>query len=443
VKFLLAATLLLSALPACGQQSSLVLQNFRLIDGTGKPPIDHASLLIENGKISRVLLRGASAPHTPGAQILKLDGKTVMPALINGHGHLGLTQGTSVAAQNFTAENVEHQLAQYERYGVTTVMSLGMNKDLLYSMRSAQEKGELGGATILSADHGVGVPNGMPPAAMTENGRVYRPSGEEEARKDVREMAARDPNLVKIWVDDSLHKLPAPDPKVYAAVIDEAHKLHLRVAAHVYYLGDSKRLLGDGVDILAHSVRDQDIDADAVSEIVRRKVFYIPTLQLEEAFFIYGEQPVWTTSAFFKSALNPALAAQLASSKYQTGVQNDPATQVHKMALRTALHNLQKLNTAHALIGFGTDSGANPYRIAGFAEHRELVLMVEAGMTPLEAIHSATAVAAQMLHIEEKTGTITAGKQADLLVLEADPSSHIENTQKIAMVFHNGKRVEH
>lgn len=428
--------------PAIAQTSgAFILEDVRLIDGTGSPPKDHVSILIENGKIAQILIGAAATLRNPDAQVLKLSGKTVVPGLINGHGHLGLSQGTTVSPANYTPQNVRRQLAQYERYGITTMISLGMNKDLLYQLRSEQEKANLGGTTILTADRGLGTPGGVPAVDVAPD-QLYRPATPEEARKAVQEMAARDPNLIKIWVDDNLHKLPAPKPAVYAAAIDEAHKQKLKIAAHVYYLADAKRLLQDGVDILAHSIRDQEIDADTVSLIKEHNIYYIPTLQLEESFFIYAEHPTWMSTPFFQNAIDPALAEMLNSAAYQQKVLHDSTTSIHRTALQTAMVNLKKLREAGAPIAFGTDSGANPFRIQGWAEHRELQLMVEAGLTPVEAIHSATGVNAKMLQIDEKTGTVQVGKQADLLVLDADPSSDIANTEKIAMIFHNGRQVQ-
>ncbi|MGA8026609.1 MAG: amidohydrolase family protein [Bryobacteraceae bacterium] len=445
MKLFALAAIAIYTLPALGQTSSgsILLQDVRLIDGTGAAPKDHASILIENGRISQVFTGTNVALRDPNAQVLKLSGKTVIPGLINAHGHLGLTQGTSVSAAEYTPENITRQLAQYERYGVTTVMSLGMNKDLLYQLRSEQEKGDLGGPTILTADRGIGTPGGVP-AVQVGPDQIYRPATPEEARADVREMAQRAPNLIKVWVDDNLHKLPDPKPAVYAAAIDEAHKQHLRVAAHVFYLADAKRLLQDGVDILAHSIRDQEIDPETVSLIKSKKVYYIPTLQLEESFFVYGGHSAWMDTPFFKNAMDPELAEILGSASYKQGVQRDKTTPIHKAALQTAMMNIARLRDAGAgdLIAFGTDSGANPFRIHGFAEHRELQLMVQSGMTPLEAIHAATAVNAQMLHMSEKTGSIEVTKQADLIVLDGDPSLDIANTEKINMVFYKGQQVK-
>ena len=441
-KSVLALLVAAFVLPAPSQTPAkpIVLQDVRLIDGTGSAPRNHVQIVIEDGKISQVRSSLLKIALPPGAIVLNLAGKTVMPGLINGHGHLGLVQGISVSPDNYTRDNIAHQLAQYERYGVTTMISLGMNKDLLYQLRADQEKGNLNGATILTADRGIGVPDGMPPVKVGPD-QLYRPKNPEQARKAVDEMAERDPNLVKIWVDSNLGKLSKMKPTIYASVIDEAHKQKLRVAAHVYYLEDAKKLLQDDVDVLAHSIRDQAIDADTTSLIKNKDTFYIPTLQLEESFYIYADRPQWMSTRFFKRAVSPPLAKLLASPDYASKIKGDKATTVHREALRTAMANLKKLSAAGAEIGFGTDSGANPYRIQGFAEHRELELMVEAGLTPLQAIHSATAVNARMLHISEKTGTVEKGKSADLLVLNADPSRDIKNTQKISMVFHAGKRV--
>ncbi len=444
MKILGIAALLFSALPAFAQMpggGTFVLSDVRLIDGTGQPPVEHASILIQGGKIAGIATAGSSIHAPTGARVLKLTGKTVIPGIINGHGHVGLVSGTTVNGSNYTGVNIERELVQYERYGVTTVISLGMNKDLLYKFRADQEKGEEGGATVLTAGRGIGVPGGVP-AVKVGPDQLYRPATPEQARKAVREMAAHAPNLIKIWVDDNGGKLPRPNLDVDAAAIDEAHKLNLKVAAHVFYLADAKRLIQSGVDILAHSVRDKPLDADTVSLIKNKGIYYIPTLQLEESFYIYAQSPAWINSPFFTRSLSPQLSKTLDSSSYKDQVRKDPSTPAHEKAFGIAVENLRKLHSATAPIAFGTDSGANPYRIPGWAEHRELQLMVQAGLKPLEALHCATEVNAKMLGLADTTGTLQKGKQADLIVLDADPLSDISNTEKITMIFHEGRQVK-
>lgn len=428
----------LLSLPAIGQNNSFVLSDVRLIDGTGHAPVEHASVVVRNGKIVRA---GPNAGVAGAERVIKLSGKTVVPGLINGHGHVGLVKGTSVAPANYTAMNIMHQLVQYESYGVTTVISLGMNKDLLYKIRSEQEKGNEPGATVLTAGRGIGVPNGVPPVKVGPD-QVYRPKTADEARAAVREMATHSPDLIKLWVDDNFGKLPRPNMDVEAAAIDEAHKLNLRVAAHVFYQKDAEKLIEDGVDVLAHSVRDAVLDADTISALKSKKVYYIPTLQLEESFFGFADHPEWVSSPLFQFVSDQPLKGLLASDGYRKDVAKDPATEAHRKAFEVAKQNVRKLHEATVQIAFGTDSGANPSRVPGFAEHRELQLLVEAGLSPSEAIRSATQTTAAMLHIEEKTGTIQAGKQADLIVLNGDPSVDIRNVDKIEMVFHNGRQVK-
>jgi len=424
-----------------GATKPVVLEDVLLIDGTGAKAKPHQSIVIEDGKIARIV----AAPHVTdpptGAQVIQLAGKTVMPGIINGHGHLGLTKGTVTTPENYTEENIAAQLSQYERYGVTTMMSLGMNKDLLYKIRKKQDQGTIGGASILTADHGIGTPGGAPKMNV-EPGRLYRPKTAPEAREDVREMVARKPDLIKIWVDDNMHSLPEPNLAVFGAAIDEAHKNQMRVAAHVFYQADAKTLLADKVDILAHSIRDEPVSKQTIKAMKAQKVYYIPTLELEEAFFTFAEKPAWMNDSFFSEAAGSEVMEMLNSDAYRTKVEGDKATAAHKAALQMAMKNLKKLYKSHVMVAFGTDSGAMPQRVQGFDEHRELVLMVEAGLKPLEAIHSATQVTATMLGIADRTGSIAVGKQADLLVLNADPSKVISNTQKIRMVFHAGEIVK-
>lgn len=433
---LIAVTLSYSAGP-----DLTVLPEITLIDGTGKTPIPHVSIIIRGSKIEDVRRSPVTPSELSGARVLHYEGKFVIPGIINGHGHLGITDGTTTQPSNYNRANIERQLQQYQSYGVTTMMSLGLNSDLIYTLRQEQREGHFDGATIWTAGRGVGVPGGVP-AMNVGPDQIYRPATPEEARHDVDEMAEHHPDIVKMWVDDNLGKLPRPRPGVEAAVIAEAHKQGLRVAAHVFYLSDAKTLLRDGVDILAHSVRDQPVDGEFIQLMRQHKAFYIPTLQLEEAFFVYADQPHWMQSNFFLKALQAPVRQMLTSPEYINKVKADPVTAKHREFLATAEHNLRTLFDAGIPIGFGTDSGANPMRIQGFAEHRELQLMVASGMTPLQALHSATEVTAQMYGKDDQTGSIQAGRSADVVVLDADPSQDIAATEKIVAVIHGGSIVK-
>jgi imidazolonepropionase-like amidohydrolase len=427
---------------AWGQQPSAVrpvlLRDARLIDGTGAPAREHVSLLLRNGRIEKI--GGAEMTAPKNVAVRELAGKTVMPGLISAHSHLGLLdEDAESAATAYTRENVTAQLKQFERYGVTTIMSLGVNRDLAYELRGEQRSGRLGGATILTAGRGIGVPGGAPPLPAAPD-QIYRPATATEARKDVDELAERHADIVKIWVDELHGAAPEMTPEIYKAVIEAAHEKNLRVAAHEYALEDARKLVADGVDVLAHSVRDQVVDGPFIEAMKRRGVWYVPTFTVDESFFVYAGRPEFMKSAFFQQAAGPKLMAKFDAPGYAEKIMENSQTAQHRKDFVVAQKNLKRLFDAGVKVGFGTDSGALPGRIPGFSEHRELELMVQAGLTPMQAITAATGANAKLLHLADR-GTIAVGNCADLLVLDADPLVDIRNTQKIAAVYHDGRSI--
>jgi imidazolonepropionase-like amidohydrolase len=427
----------LAAAPA-GSLGVTALTHVRVIDGTGHPPVEDATVVIQGNHILAIQPGGGVLPA--GARVLDLHGDTVMPGLINAHGHLALVQDGQNSATAYTAENVLAELRQYESYGVTSMLSLGVNRDLLYTIRQQQRQGMLDGATVFTADRGIGVPDAAPPLPAAPD-QISRPATAEEARAVVDEMAKRHADIVKIWVDSLGVTKPSMSPEIYRAVIEEAHKHHLRVAAHVYYLADAKSLVNEGVDVLAHSVRDKPIDQELIAAIKRRGVWYIPTFTVDESFYIYAEQPGFMQLDFFKEAISPVLLTMLTSDAYTKKVSEDPKTAQHKADFSMDQQNLKTVYNAGVLVGFGTDSGAMPTRIPGFSEHRELEDMVQAGLTPMQAIVCATSSNATLLGTEATRGTLRPGKRADLIVLAANPLDDITNTRSIVTVFHDGRTV--
>ncbi len=414
------------------------LTHVRVIDGTGHSPVEDATVVIKGNRILAIQAGAAAIPA--GAKILDLHGDTVIPGLINAHGHLALVANGQNSATAYSAENVLAELRQYESYGVTTVLSLGVNRDLLYAIRQQQRQGKLDGATVFTADRGIGVPNAAPglPAAPDQ---IYRPATAGEARLDVDAMAMRHADIVKVWVDNGGGTMPAMSPEIYGAVIAEAHKHHLRVAAHVHDLADAQSLVNDGVDVLAHSIRDKPVDQELIAAMKRRHVWEIPTFTVDESFYLYAEHPGFMQLDFFKDAVSPVLLTTWDSDAYSQKVSQDPKTAGHKADFAMDGRNLKTLYDAGVPIGFGTDSGAMPTRIPGFSEHRELEDMVHAGLTPMQAIVCATRNNAALLGIEAMRGTIQPGKRADLVVLAANPLDDITNTRSIVAIFHDGRTV--
>lgn len=413
-----------------GKPKITVFKGATVIDGTGKEPMRNAEVVVKDGKIESV---SVSAVVPEGGEVVDATGKTIMPALISAHSHLGLIKGPKAASANVTEENVRRQLKQYARYGVGTVTSLGADGDFIYKLRDQRKSTAGDGPRLFTAGLGFGVAGGAPPAAAGLD-QVHRPATAEDARAQVNELAKLKPDFVKIWIDDFNGSMPIKmSREVRRAIISEAHKNGLKVAAHVYYISDARELVGEGIDILAHSIRDQPVDDALVSAMKEKGTFYIATLFLDEAFFAYADQPDWMKGDFFRNALEPGAEDLLKPDVFKP----KPGS---REVLLLASRNVKKLHDGGVKVGFGTDSGANPYRVQGFAEHRELQLMVAAGFSPMDAIRAATETNAALLGAADRMGTLEPGKQANLLILDANPLDDIRNTEKIHAVWLDGKR---
>lgn len=400
IRLLLTAVVALSAVLASGQTANTVTayHGARLIVGDGRPPVANATLVVEGARIVRV---GPTADvQVPsGATRVDLTGKTVMPAIVDTHTHLSRERDALV-----------HDLKRRAYYGVGAAMSLGQDGgDLPFQVRD-----ELipGAARFRTAGRGITAP---------EPGRTdipYWVSGADDARKAVRELAAKKVDFVKIWVDDRNGKYKKLTPELYGAIIDEAHRNTLRVTAHVFTLEDAKGLVRAGVDAFAHGVRDRDIDDEFVALIKKRpNIVLAPNLP---------DRGVVTDLSWLRGSI-PAGELE----KLQAAATDRPDAQ---KAFGIQARNLARLNSEGMRIALGTD-GNTPW-----APHAEMADMVASGMTPSQVIVAATRNSADLLRLSD-TGTLENGKSADFIVLDANPLDDITNTRRISAVYLRGAAV--
>jgi imidazolonepropionase-like amidohydrolase len=425
------AVLALESSSAQAPATTVVLTGARLIDGAGRAPLEQATLVIANGRVEAA---GApSAVRIPaGATPINLAGKTILPGLINAHGHLGA--GDKKLALR---DQILQQLRLYAQYGVTTVQSLGDDGAESVKVHDDQDRGLLDHARLFTA--------GTPVVADSVD----------DARQKVDKVAALRINIIKTrmnhltFADGSRTGSPLsfrnPDmaPDVYRAVIEQAHKQGLRVAAHLFYLEQAKGLVDAGLDIVAHSVRDQDVDRAFISSLKSRNVAYIPTLTRDVAVFEFETAPAYFSDPFFLRGLAVYRndREEVSSPAFQEKVRQSGEAQMTKKALEQGLRNVKLLSDGGVTIAMGTDSGASIARWQGYNEHRELELMVKAGLSPMQALVAATGGAARALKLDQQLGTLQPGRWADFIVLNANPLTDIRNTRQIDSVWIAGHQL--
>jgi len=409
----------------------------RVIPGDGSPALENASFIVENGKFTSIGKKEDVKPPK-GAARVDLEGRTVMPVLVNLHGHAGLNTGASFNPKNYTRESVLADLNRYAYYGVEVVAVLGSDAgDIAFQIRDEQRAGKTGGARLFTAGRGITAKGGWPASLGDIPIQV---STEAEARKAVRDQAAKKVDLIKMWVDDNMGRAPKLKPELYRAIIDEAHKNNVRAVAHVFYLADAKDLVKAGIDGLVHSIRDREVDNELISMMKEKNVFLVPALTGHESKFVYADRPSWLGEQSMREVYPAQLSAYLANDVVVNRFKRNADLASWRQQYSTAEENLKKMAAAGARIGFGTDSGsADTY--PGYFELRELELMAKAGMAPMEVVKAATSVSAGVLGLNGM-GALAVGKNADFLVLSNNPLQNMKNAKDIATIYKNGAEMD-
>jgi imidazolonepropionase-like amidohydrolase len=416
--------------PQAGPSATL-FEGARLIIGDGRA-IESGSVLVEGGTITRV---GTSASVAAPKNTIRVDltGKTIMPGIVLAHGHIGYLKGTTFERENYTRDNIIDQLKRYLYYGVVAMMSTGTDPgDLPYALRNQQHPGAL----FRTAGRGLAAPDAST-GNLAMRSVPYGVTTEDEARRDVRELSAKKPDAIKIWVDDRNGTVKKLSPSLYRAIIDEAHKHNLRVIVHVYYLADARDLVEAGADGFLHLVRDEEMDDALVARMKAKHVFVTPNLSTSEA-GTYGGKPAWLDDPLLAESASAPMIKKVAD-VYATRAGGAPRTAA-TASYQKQQRSVARLNAAGVTIALGDDTGIEN-TFYGYGEHHELELMVAAGMTPMQAIIAATRTSAELLKLD-RLGTLASGKSADFIVLDANPLDNIGNTKKISKVYQRGQEVD-
>jgi imidazolonepropionase-like amidohydrolase len=427
--------------PQSSRNGAVLYDGARLIVGDGSSPIESGAFLVQNGRITAIGPR-ASVTAPKGAQHVDLSGKTVMPAMINVHVHIGYEGYTSWGAQNYTPQNVLDHLQREAFYGVSVTQSVGSSPtDASIQFQRDQNAGKFPPASRFFFMPGMAPPNGGPDAVLIKGTKalhaIYEISTPGEARVAVRGMAGKNLKNVKIWVDDRGGTYPKMSPEVYTAVIDEAHKHGMKVHAHATTLADQKAVVRAGVDVLLHTVGGQKIDEELVSLLKEKKPYWIPLIGLGDKTDVCDNDP------FVTQTLPPKLVAAIQATTVvrplePTCGQLPPNAATREENLR---NNFPQMIAAGARLVLGTDAGVSSGYTFGSAEYHEIGRWVQFGLTPSQAVVAATSRAAEVMGLTD-TGTLAPGKRADFIVLDSNPLDDLRNGRRISSVYLRGVKLD-
>jgi len=390
-----------------------------IIDGSGGNPIIDGVLLTSNGRIVAVGSR-QQIELPENTEVREVSGKTIIPGLINTHGHVGDVKG--IHGGHYSKSNIADNLRIYARYGITTVVSLGGDRREAVPLRWISDTADTQRARLYIAGEVVnGDTRNQAVAVVDSNHRMGV-------------------DFMKIRVDDNLGSNRKMPDSVYKAVINRSHELGYQVAVHLYYLEDAKKLLEAGGDLIAHSVRDRLVDETFIEMMQKRNTCYCPTLTREVSTYVYEDTAAFFNDPFFTREYDWQTVVPLLDPQWQRDVRESRGAQTYKLQLPVAMANLKMLSDSDIPILMGTDSGM-PTRFMGYFEHMEMEMMAESGLRPMDILLSATQHPVTCMELKG-IGLLKKGNWADFVILDRNPLEDIRNTRSIREVWIGGKPVQ-
>ena len=406
----------------------------RVITGDGTPAVENAAFLVERGHFVRVGRKGEVAAP-PGAARVDLTGKTVIPALVDAHSHIGYMNNLTSGAENYTRENILDHMRRFAYFGVAASQAMGSDfGELPFEIRDEILAGKHpDAARFLTAGRGLAPLSEISPDNMRQAAfPVTTVSG---ARASVQELVPRKLKLIKTWVDDRGGAVKPLAPELYKAIIDEAHRNNLRVAVHATELQQAKDLLHADIDVFAHMISDVDDELVALFKQHPKTAVLSALGGPHRAVYVPWLNPVHPLIA---ETVRPEQIARLQG---RFPVKGDALVRGQQAWDRLA-KGIVRLQAAGVIIGVGTDGGGQQGdQFIGWTMHTELENMVMAGLTPAQVLVAATKTSAAVLG-QDDLGTVAAGKSADFVVLDANPLDDITNTRKISRVVLRGLELD-
>jgi imidazolonepropionase-like amidohydrolase/ABC-type multidrug transport system permease subunit len=432
---------------------AFLVRNAKIFVGDGRV-IESGAVLVRKGKIEAVFDNNGPDPSTLKAEAVEASGKTVLPGLIDVHVHIGAPGGFYSDPKDFMTEHVsERGLAQYLYSGVTTVKSTGDLLDTSIALRKRVSDGDFLGSELYvsgplfttEGGHGTEYFSWMegPAKAAAEEQFVRTPKTADQAREQVRQLKTQGVDAIKAVLESGRTGMlfARMDLAMFRAVIEESGRQSLPSAVHTGSARDVEDAVDAGASGIEHGSFNDAIPDALFARMARAGITYDPTLAVLEG--------IRDLSAGRTDLLRRPLVQQAVSQKLITGtadaIKSGKYTDKGRAAgingaIAIAQDNLRRAWKAGVPLVTGSDAG-NMLVFHGPTVHRELQLWVEAGIPPAVALQAATANAAKLLRADARIGRIAPGLDANLLIVDGDPTRDIAATERISTVVIKGERV--
>ena len=419
----------------------MVFEGARIIDGNGGPPISNGALVVQDGRLVAVGARGA-VQVPAGATRVDVSGKTIMPAMINAHVHMGYEGYTTWGARNHTPENLLDHLQREAFYGVAAATSVGSSPtEMSLQFQKDQQAGKFPPVARYLFMPGMAPPNGGPDhilrVATNELHVVNEVTTPAEAREAVQRMDKQGIRHVKLWYDDRGNTYPKLSPEVMQAIIDEAHARKMTVHAHAIQMADQKAVVAAGADVLVHMVQRQPLDQEYLTLLREKRPYWATVISLGDPVEVCNKDP------FFEEAMPPSVVAKIRATMDRASLVPScgPLPSTASERERQMAINFPKMIEAGVKLVLATDTGIHPGHTFGSGEHVELARWVQLGLPTSEAIVAATKTPAELMGLTD-LGTLAPGKRASFIVLDGNPLENIRSTRKISDVYLDGVKFD-
>lgn len=429
---------------------ALLIENVSVLDVANGESTPGRDVLVEGGRIRAIRGRGEIA-KPPGGEVIGGEGATLLPGLIDMHGHLGNDSAPSWVGR---FPDPDRNLRSYLYCGVTTVLDPADLSTQAFDRRDRVARGELLGPRIFAAGPMVTAPGGHPVAIMQHLApwwirwyliprAAFEVDSAAAARRKVAEITALGADVVKLAVDRIPEQAPRIRKEVLVAAVEEAKRHGVRAVAHVGTLADAVDAADAGVAAWMHGVYKERIPDERIAALAAYRIPMVATMVVFESYALTGRGKREPT------ALEREIETADVLETFDHIPAGDPTITFFRETLdhlyaerQSGRDNVRRLHEAGVTILAGSDAQIGVFPGAGL--HRELALLVEAGLTPAEAIRAATLDAARFLANgkEPDFGVVAEGKTADLVLVEGHPTRDIEALSRIRAVIQGGVPLE-